>query len=454
MNMNRLLPGLAVVTAVMCLMGSDAAYGGLADKETEEPRAVSGQNQSYWELQFTDGETGQRLLRERGAGEEKDRGTIVPEDRLLSLEQDRMGWETPPLLAEYIQKAREHECGITGEPPDSIPAGRFYITNQSENNLRIQFIASWISDKKSAVFYMIGKNFIPNGLGTAIWLGDRAEYSCLVEEKVEVEENLYVVTKMTVSLREETEDIPAQQEKLHWNLGDVVERELDGAWYQFQCIDQNYSDRMENHKPSALFLCRSVIPADWGSVYRYEELEDGTFDYVFYPGPLVNFGEGNEYKDSKIRAWLKTCESAAKGAETVSVGVDLAYTGSTGKKTYSQLDAGDLRGESIGFQKLSDQFFILSVDEALKYRNELWELKVTRKDSQDSRNGAYAKGYWLRNPCGSQGNYDTGLVYIVDLINGMIRPQAVKPDGFGGGGNEEMTGTTGVRPAFTLAQDW
>lgn len=450
MNRNRLLSGLAVVTAIMCLVEPDAVYGGLADKGTGGSKTVSGQNQnqgrSYWELQFTDRETGRRMLWERGTGDGKDCATVVPGERLISLKQNGMDWSPPSQLAGYFQKAREQESEITGEPPDSIPDGRFYITNQSENYLRIQFIASYISEKKSAIFYMIGKNFIPNGVGTTVWLGDKTEFSCLAEETVEVDGDLYRVTKMKVSLYEEQENTPVQQEKLHWNLGDVVERELDGKIFRFQCIDQNYSDRMENHRPSALFLCRSVIPADWGSVYRYEELEDGTFDYVFYPGPLVSFGDGNDYKDSKVRAWLKACEGGAAGAETVSVGVDLAYTGSTGVNTYSQLEGGDLKGEFIGFQKLSDRFFILSVDEALNYRDELWNVEGDQ--------GPYSKGYWLRNPCGGQKTYDTGLVYIVDLVNGMIRPQEVKPGRFCSTGNEEMTGTTGVRPAFTMAQDW
>lgn len=42
--------------------------------------------------------------------------------------------------------------------------------------------------------------------------------------------------------------------------------------------------------------------------------------------------------------------------------------------------------------------------------------------------------------------------YIVDLVNGMIRPEAVKPDG--GSTDEELRVTTsiGVRPAFAVPQ--
>lgn len=254
-------------------------------------------------------------------------------------------------------------------------------------------------------------------------------------------------------LTESAGGVKPESVKHHWNLGDVIERELDGSVYRFQCIDQNYSDRMENHRPSALFLCMSIIPADLGSVYRYEELEDGTFDYVFYPGPLVNFGDGNDYKESPVRQWLKSCENSMAGAEEIHIGIDLAYTGSTGEETYKQLDAGALKGEYIGFQKMTDKLFILSVDEALKYRDHLWRFEGSDEENPDSQYGPYSKGYWLRNPCGDSKIYNTGMVYMVDIVTGTIRPQAVKPKERDGRDDLDVTGTTGVRPAFAMPQD-
>ena len=234
----------------------------------------------------------------------------------------------------------------------------------------------------------------------------------------------------------------------------MVERELDGEVYRFLCIDQNYSDRMENHRPSALFLCTRVIPADFGSEYRYEELADGRFDYVFYPGPVVNFGDGNDYKYSAVRRWLENCESGVEGAVDIYTGVDLGYEGSTGVGMYGKLEASGLRGSYIGSQKLTEKLFCLSVDEALKYRGELWKFEESRVENPESQYGPYSKGYWLRNPVGEEGNYEeTGMVYIVDLVNGNIRPQAVKPGGNSGMGELDVTGTTGVRPAFALPQD-
>lgn len=243
-------------------------------------------------------------------------------------------------------------------------------------------------------------------------------------------------------------------EKRHWNLGDVVERELDGKVYRFQCIDQNYSDRMEYHKPAALFLCTTVIPADAGSEYRYEELADGRFDYVFYPGPVVNFGEGNDYKYSAVRRWLEKCESGVPGAVDINTGVDLAYEGRTEEGLYGQLNAEGVRGSYIGSQKLTERLFCLSVDEAIKYREYLWRFEEGREENPESQYGPYSKGYWLRNPVGDGTHYeDTGMVYIVDLVNGNIRPQAVKPEGKSGTGELDVTGTTGLRPAFAMPQD-
>jgi len=77
----------------------------------------------------------------------------------------------------------------------------------------------------------------------------------------------------------------------------------------------------------------------------------------------------------------------------------------------------------------------------------------------------YCKGYWLRNPEGDSGNYDTDRVYVVDLVQGNIRPELVhaaedESDGSEGKAvkvqeDEELknTGTIGVRPVFVLAQD-
>ena len=103
-----------------------------------------------------------------------------------------------------------------------------------------------------------------------------------------------------------------------------------------------------------------------------------------------------------------------------------------------------------------DQLFILSVDEAYRYRNWLWRFGPVRKRNPETQISEFCKGYWLRTPCKSA---EGTQVYIVDLVQGNIRPEKVrtdvrttadqKPEA-----DEELrvTGTTGVRPAFVLPQ--
>ncbi|MDD3252937.1 MAG: hypothetical protein PHV18_10275 [Lachnospiraceae bacterium] len=240
----------------------------------------------------------------------------------------------------------------------------------------------------------------------------------------------------------------------HWSLGDVVVRSLDGMKFRFRCIDENYSDGMEYHVPSALFLCDTVIPADFGSKYVFEPTEDGKHDYVFYPGEIVNFGTSNDYKYSNIRSWLNRQSEAASGALPIAIGVDRAYSGRTGATLFGQLDQDGLTGAYIGYQKMTDRLFVLSVDEALKYRQWMWRFDGSERENPETQYGEYSKGYWLRNPAGTRGQHDTGLAYVVDLLDGTIRPAAVRPEDVSEEWDPELkvTATIGVRPAFVLAQ--
>ena len=81
---------------------------------------------------------------------------------------------------------------------------------------------------------------------------------------------------------------------------------------------------------------------------------------------------------------------------------------------------------SIGYQRLTARLFSLSVEEALKYKDYLWKFGDTDADNPE--------------------------VVTDNFCNGMIRPEAVKPDG--GSTDEELRVTTsiGVRPAFAVPQ--
>lgn len=242
--------------------------------------------------------------------------------------------------------------------------------------------------------------------------------------------------------------------KSHWNPGDTVIRKIDGEPYRFRCIDGDYQDETGHHRKAALFLCDTVIPANHGSRYDFETPEDASHGYVFYPGPIVNFGSSGEYKYSAVRDWLNASEPDLAGAEPVNTGVFRACTGSTPKGMFSQFNGGTLKGDYIGSQKMTDRLFILSVDEAFQYRDWLWRFDGSKEENPESQYGAFCKGYWLRNPAGDRKDYNTDFVYIVDLVNGNIRPAPIAPDKTAAMGDEELqvTGTIGVRPAFALPQ--
>lgn len=241
-------------------------------------------------------------------------------------------------------------------------------------------------------------------------------------------------------------------ERMHWSIGDVQAREIDGETYMFRCIDENYADGTENHQQAALFFCETVIPADLGSRYEVEEQEDGSHRPVFVPGPVANFGETNDYKYSKIHRWLEeTAESY--GTEPVRAGVDYAYMGSTPEGMYSEFSDSRLKPSYIGDQKLTARMFVLSVDEAVKYKDRLWRFEGEETDNPETQISAFSKGYWLRTPMGDLSGFDTDCVYEVDLERGNIRPVPIRPQGEGEEDGSGQTGTTGVRPAFAMPQD-
>lgn len=279
----------------------------------------------------------------------------------------------------------------------------------------------------------------------------------------------------------------------YWRIGDTVVRNIDGKPYRFRCIDQNYADHMDDHSGGALFLCDTVIPADTGSEYRFETPDDAAHDYVFYPGPITRFGMSADYKYSAVRRWLRQSEAEFSDVKVVNTGVGRAYRGSTQEGMWEQFPGDELTGSDIGSQKMTDRLFILSVDEAYRYRKWLWRFDGAAARNPESQISEFCKGYWLRTPCG---NADGKQVYIVDLVNGNIRPEAVqvernkagekekgsgmervgKAEGGSAGktaekelgyakktekhemrktmGEEELevTGTTGVRPVFVLQQ--
>lgn len=240
-------------------------------------------------------------------------------------------------------------------------------------------------------------------------------------------------------------------ERIHWNLNDLQIVNLDGKEYLFRCIDQDYSDGNQNHGRLALFLCESVIPADYGSDYRLEEQADGSHEYVFRPGPIATFGEQNDYKYSNIRRWLDSQEIF--NTEPVQIGSSYAYMGSSPEGAWSDFNSNALKPYYIGDQQLNARLFILSVDEALKYREYLWKFEGADRENPQTQYTAFSKGYWLRSPMGNSEEFQTGCAYVVDLVHGNLHPASTKGEGGTGETEQEQTTVYGIRPAFVMPQD-
>lgn len=305
-------------------------------------------------------------------------------------------------------------------------------------------------------FVVTGRNYTPEGSILKTFYGDSLEYSSSLEHAWEQGENRWERIRFSVAWDETAGDEPAGEEtdggkdnadpdKLYWRLGDSVVRRIEGEDYVFRCIDQNYQNAGTAGQQGALFLCESVIPADTGAYYAYEKQEDGSYDYVYYPGPVTDFGDTDSYKYSRIRRWLDSVEQEEWAVMQVQLGVEYSYTGQTREGGFAQLDPGMLYPQPLGYQQMTGGLFLLSVEEALRYREYLWRFGVgpDQEENPDTQIGSFCKGYWLRSPCGDDGQPEA--VYIVDLANGTIRPQPVT--GFVGG-----LGIIGVRPVFVLPQ--
>lgn len=239
---------------------------------------------------------------------------------------------------------------------------------------------------------------------------------------------------------------------------DTLTREIDGCLYSFRCIDRNYFDEQENHPQMALYLCETVIPANFGSDWVWEVQADGTYGYSYHAGPIVNFGSCNDYKYSNIRRWLeKNSRTLYRDSNQPSpenyeaeIGVSRAFTGSTAAGKFSRMNGHGLVASPIGYQKLNGELFILSVEEAVRYKEELWRFDGSMKDNPEAAEDGFCNAYWLRTPCGDSENHDTGLVYVVDLEQGNLHPHAICPEGDTGDEELDVTTDVGVRPVFLM----
>lgn len=212
---------------------------------------------------------------------------------------------------------------------------------------------------------------------------------------------------------------------VHYRIGDVQYRTIGNKTYSFRCIDEDYEDALNNSQKAALFLCDSVIRSD-----------------IMGTSKKLNFGDNNNYKYSKVREWLQNNALDLRFLHNAFIGITRTYIGSTGRGTYEQLKESSLMGYDRLYQTMEDKVFILSVEEALKYRDYLWRFNGSETNNPDSQISAYSKGYYLRTPqSGGLKDFLYGEgIYAVSLINGNIQPV-----------NASET-NIGIRPVMTITQ--
>lgn len=228
---------------------------------------------------------------------------------------------------------------------------------------------------------------------------------------------------------------PSTEEKAEpkkWTKGEIQARDIGEKTFFFRCVDENYSAQQPEHQRTALFLCDSIIRSD--------------FDKDEYHLEPFFFGKDNNYKTSMARRWLEEHTSdSGFHIEPAPIGVCKAFTGTTKRLAYGQLDINGLTGYDIGFQLITDRFFNLSVEEALNYKDVLWNFNGSEKQNPQTQISPYSEGYYLRTPfytANGEGQFCYGNnIYIVDLAEGRIRTAKTE------------CREIGLRPAFVLPQE-
>ena len=127
--------------------------------------------------------------------------------------------------------------------------------------------------------------------------------------------------------------------------------------------------------------------------------------------------------------------------------------GSSPEGAWSDFDTNALKPYYIGNQQLNARLFILSVDEAVKYKEYLWKFEGADRENPETQETDTSKGYWLRSPMGNSEEFQTGYAYVVDLIHGNLHPASVKAEGGAGEPEQAQTTVYVIRPAFVMPQD-
>ena len=373
-------------------------------------------------------------------------------------------------LNKWLDVVKESDRSITGEEPGSQGG---ITNNREEGNERLFNLISRADGTERKEVYLIGAGYVPDASLVGQRFSNVINISSLIVDEFKISDVAYTVLRvgfvktfeenkcshdyqiidrkaatctgngyLTIQCRKcgkkESAQItaaghidrdgtgicdicqePADQEpdRVHYSIGDVQVRKIGGKDYLFRCIDDDYEDAMGNEQRLALFLCDQVIRSDvLGKTGRW------------------HFGSSNNYKYSLIRNWLLENSEDDHIFETF-IGTAESYLGATDLRTYEQFSVEQLQRQVNGFQQLQDRVFILSVDEAIRYRKYLWKFNGSEENNPQSQISAYSKGYYLRTP-----QTNGPGIYVINLAEGNICPVKITDS------------SIGIRPVMALLQ--
>jgi len=277
-------------------------------------------------------------------------------------------------------------------------------------------------------YELTGKDYEPESLVIAQMFPDVINISNTKIKDDQKDGHRYVTCRIGFERISEMEDLENREEDkedfigYHWKIGDTKHLKLGETMYRFRCVDDNYVGNSE-YQRCALFLCDTVIRSDVDSSDSKRE--------------ILTFGRTNNYKTSAIREWLgEKTEYLEYGPISVNTGVNSAYLGATVPGMYESFTENGFLRYELPIQTMEDELFLLSMEEAFRYREDLWDV--------NGGGTSYSRGYWLRTPVYREDGED-GFCYgnwadAVDLQQGCIRPVDVSD------------GSMGIRPAFCLPQ--
>ena len=181
----------------------------------------------------------------------------------------------------------------------------------------------------------------------------------------------------------------------------------------------------------------NTVPGTGDKFGEEENVIRSDVDSTYEERILLPFGENNNYKKSRVREWLgEQAETAVPDASFVYTGALTAFTGKTGDGDFADSRLDGLESHLLPYQDCRDRFFLLSLEEAYRYRDEIW--------NPEGKGSSYSRGFWLRTPAyevDERGSFVYGnREYVVDLENGCFRQADVSDVGIG------------ICPAFCLPQ--